>query len=121
MTEGISKFAETVRKDHHDVQGLSDQLASNVVKYLGANQLSLFFAVEKDNKTVLELYGCYAYDRKKYLEKVVEPGQGLVGQTYLEKEYTILTKVSQNYVRITLALGEATPTYLPAHTPPKIK
>ena len=112
VTEGISKFSEIVRRNHHDLSGLSDLLASNVVKYMGANQASLFFAVEKDNQTVLELYGCYAYDRKKYLEKVVEPGQGLVGQTYLEKEYTILTKVPQNYVRITSGLGEATPTCL---------
>ncbi|WP_224997942.1 GAF domain-containing protein [Cesiribacter sp. SM1] len=110
-TEGISKFAELVRQHQDDVQQLSDKITSTVVKYLGANQASLFFVEDKGNKeVVLQLYGCYAYDRKKYLHKTLEPGEGLVGQTYLEKELTYLTHIPQNYVTITSGLGEANPS-----------
>jgi CHASE3 domain sensor protein len=109
-TEGISKFAELVRQHQDDVQELSDKITATVVKYLGANQASLFFVEDKGNKqVVLQLYGCYAYDRKKYLQKTLEPGEGLVGQTYLEKELTYLTRIPQNYVTITSGLGEANP------------
>src|SRR5699024_10118150 len=77
-----------------------------------ANQAFLYFVSDKDDKVVLELFGCYAYDRKRYLEKTIEPGQGLIGQTYLEKSITHLKNIPQNYVQITSGLGEATPNSL---------
>ena len=109
-TEGISKFAELVRQNQHDIKSLSDKVTSEVVKYMGANQASLFFVEEQQKQdVVLELYGCYAYDRKKYLQKTIGPGEGLIGQTYLEKEIIYLTDIPQNYVSITSGLGQATP------------
>jgi CHASE3 domain sensor protein len=109
-TEGVSKFAELVRQNQDDIKVLADRITSEVVKYLGANQASLFFAEDKGNsEIVLELYGCYAYDRKKHLNKTIDPGEGLVGQVYLEKEITYITDIPQNYVRITSGLGQATP------------
>jgi CHASE3 domain sensor protein len=112
-TEGISKFSEIVRHYQDDMAVLSDKLTSNVVKYLGANQSALFFAIEDaSGEVTLELYGCYAYDRKKHQEKSLAPGQSLVGQAYMEKNIIHLTAVPQSYVRITSGLGEATPTNL---------
>lgn len=112
MTEGISKFSEIVRRYQDDMTVLSDQLTSNVVRYLKANQASLFFAVEREGEVTLELFGCYAYDRKKYLEKSFGPGQGLVGQAYLEKSIVHLKQIPQNYIQITSGLGGATPNSL---------
>lgn len=112
VTEGITRFSEIIRKHQDDVYSLSDKFTSSVVKYMGANQASLFFAVEKEQETVLELYGCYAYDRKKFFQKTVALGQGLVGQTYLEKLPTVIKTVPKNYVQITSGLGEATPSCL---------
>ena len=112
VTEGISKFSEIVRQHQDDMETLSDKLTSNVAKYLNANQAFLYFVSDEDSHVVLELFGCYAYDRKRFLEKTVEPGQGLVGQTYLEKSINHLKKIPQNYVQITSGLGEATPSSL---------
>lgn len=112
VTEGISKFSELVRQHQGEMEELSDKLTSNVAKYLKANQVFLYFVSEKDSQTVLELFGCYAYDRKKYMEKIIEPGQGLIGQTYLEKSVNHLINIPQDYVQITSGLGEATPRSL---------
>lgn len=112
VTEGISLFSEIVRQHQDNMELLSDTLTSQIAKYLNANQVYLYFVSDKEDEVVLELFGCYAYDKKRYIEKTIAPGQGLVGQTYLEKSTNYLTKIPQDYVRITSGLGEATPNSL---------
>ena len=112
VTEGITLFSEIVRQHQDNMELLSDTLTSQIAKYLKANQVYLYFVSDKEDELVLELYGCYAYDKKRYVEKTIEPGQGLVGQTYLEQSTNYLTKIPANYVTITSGLGEATPNCL---------
>lgn len=114
VTEGISLFSEIVRQHQDNMEMLSDTLTSQIAKYLKANQVYLYFVSDNDDndELILELFGCYAYDKKRYVEKTIEIGQGLVGQTYLEKSTNYLTKIPDNYVTITSGLGEATPNCL---------
>jgi PAS domain S-box-containing protein len=88
-------------------------LISNIVEYLNAQQGGLFF-LNDDNMDDrhLELVGCYAYQRKKFLDKRVEIGQGMVGQCFLEGETTYLTNIPENYVNITSGLGQTNPNTL---------
>ncbi|MGB5977213.1 MAG: PAS domain S-box protein [Cyclobacteriaceae bacterium] len=108
-TEGFAEFGEILRKYTDDLSTLSDVIVSSLIKYLGANQGSLFVMEERDGKNVLAMKGCYAYGRKKHLDKKVEIGEGLMGQAALEKDIIFVTEVPQDYVRITSGLGEATP------------
>nr|WP_277487583.1 PAS domain-containing protein [Catalinimonas alkaloidigena] len=55
---------------------------------------------------------CYTYGKKKHAEKTILPGQGIIGQAFLERQHVYLTDIPQNYVNITSGLGEATPTAL---------
>ena len=111
--EGLSKFADLIRKSENDLYQLSEELISNIVEYLGAQQGGLFF-ISKDegDKQFLELMGCYAYQRKKFLEKRIEVGQGMVGQCFLEGETTYITNIPDEYVNITSGLGDTNPTNL---------
>ena len=112
-TEGLSKAAEITRKNQEDAQQLADNLLSYLVNYTGANQGALFFLQEDGfGDQHLTLAASYAYDKKKYAEKTIKVGQGLVGQTYLEKKTTHMTKIPDRYVTITSGLGEATPNTL---------
>ncbi len=109
--EGVTHFSEILREHTEDLPELSYQVVQNLVKYLKANQGGLFILIEEgeDEEPFLELQACYAYQKKRYVEKKVKLGQGLIGQCALERKPIILTKVPPDYVAITSGLGEATP------------
>ncbi len=109
-TEGVSKVAEITRQHQGDVQQLADQLLTYLVRYVKANQAMLFFWEEEAQH--LALVSCHAYDKKKFIERQVAPGEGLVGQTYLEQQTTHLTEIPVSYSDITSGLGKAAPQSL---------
>jgi hypothetical protein len=109
-TEGLAKFSEILRSSD-DLKVLCDNMVSNLVKYLGACHGNLFLLDDKNQK-YLELYSCYAFNRKKFVEKQFELGEGLVGQTYLEGETIYMTDIPDDYIKITSGLGESNPRSL---------
>ena len=114
VTVGLAKFSEIMRRDNNDMEALSYNVISNMVKYLGANQGGVFILNETDNEAdrVLEMTACYAFDRKKFLKKQIHPGEGLVGTCFLEGEPIYMTDVPNEYIIITSGLGDANPCAL---------
>jgi PAS domain S-box-containing protein len=108
--EGIASFAAILRKHSDDLRELTHEILVHLIKYIDACQGAIFVVnKEEDEQEYLELTACYAYERKKYIEKRLEPGQSLVGQCYLEKKTTYMKEVPQNYVKITSGMGGANP------------
>jgi PAS domain S-box-containing protein len=109
ITQGLARFSEILRKKA-EVGEYGQEIISNLVKYLGANQGGLFLEQSDDTEgRYMELISCYAYGKLKMLEKRIPEGQGLIGQCMLEKDIIFLTAIPSNYVSITSGLGEATP------------
>jgi PAS domain S-box-containing protein len=113
-TEGLAAFSEIVRNNQSQLDKLTQETVFYLCRYLQVQQGSLFIVKQdqEQNEDYLEMTACYAFNKKKYLEKRIDIGVGLVGQAYLEKETTLLTKVPSGYTFITSGLGEATPTCL---------
>jgi PAS domain S-box-containing protein len=110
--EGIALFGSILR-EYNDPQSLYDELISNLVKYIMANQGGIFILSESlTGQASLELRSVYAYDRKRFVEKSVKPGQGLVGQVWLEKEVLYLEESSDDFIQISSGLGKANPRSL---------
>jgi methyl-accepting chemotaxis protein len=110
--EGLAKFAGVLRMDK-DINLLAESVLSNLIKYLKANQGGLFITDEdKDGNVLLKLRAAYAYERKKFIERTIAAGEGLVGQCYLEKQRLYLTHIPANYISITSGLGNASPNSL---------
>ncbi len=113
VNEGIANLSDILRSNQEE-KALFDNILSMIIKYLQANQGGLYVVNrDEDNAAAqIELKACYAYGRKKYLERTIVPGEGLLGQAYLEGETTHLTTLPQNFVKITSGLGQATPNAL---------
>ena len=77
ISQGLNELGQLTR-ENEGADDLYDLILSKLVKYVGVNQGSLF-VLEDEEREVLVLTGCYAYDRKKFVSKKIEVGQGLVG------------------------------------------
>lgn len=111
-TAGLARFADILRRND-DYRSLAGLIVSELVKYTRSNQGGMFIINEENTQERhLELIACYAFERKKYLQRTFDIGNGLVGQCYLEKRTIFMKKVPQNYVSITSGLGGANPSSL---------
>ncbi len=110
--EGLALFGEILHRNSSNQQILVDELIRHFVKYLGANQGAIYLLNDNDSEKYLELVSAYAWDRKKLIEKKIYIGEGLVGACFHENQTTYMTKVPNDYIKITSGLGDATPTAL---------
>ncbi|MTI38255.1 GAF domain-containing protein, partial [Fulvivirga lutimaris] len=109
-TGGLAKFVDILRANDN-VQGLSDAIISNLVDYTKSNQGGIYIINEEDPENkYLELISLYAFNDKKYNQKSYRLGEGLVGQTYLERKTIYLFEIPEDYIEITSGLGDANPT-----------
>lgn len=114
INTGLAAIGEILRNHSDDLNILSDQVISKIVKYMKANQGGIFI-IQKDpvaGERYLELKACRAFERKKFLQKRIEIGQGLVGQSAIEQRVIYMTEVPENYVNITSGLGDSNPKSL---------
>lgn len=108
VTIGIAAITE-LKQHGNNIQEFSFRATSAIVKYLGANQAAFFINRKENEGEWLDLIASYAYNKKRFIKKQIQPGEGLVGQVYYEKEICYLTKVPADYIKITSGLGEALP------------
>lgn len=112
-TQGLAEVSDLLRQTDSTKEAIADRVLSYLVDYMGANQGGIYMAEEnEEGNTYLKLVAAYAYSKKKYREHELEPGETLVGQTFIEQETTYLTNIPQDYVYVTSGLGEATPGHL---------
>lgn len=109
-SQGIAAFSDMLRQDYNDLEEMSDQLLNYLVSYSQSNYGCIFLAERSmEGNTILSMKACYAFEQKKFIQKTVEVGEGLVGQCYLEKEYIFMTEIPNSYIKITSGLGKALP------------
>lgn len=110
VSEGLNKMAEIIRDNQTNFELLCEKTVAFIVKYLKAQQGGLFVLNdEEDSDPHIRLVSCYAFDKKKFIERRIEIGEGVLGQIFLEGEPVYLKEVPNGYMRITSGLGEATP------------
>lgn len=109
VTEGLAMFGVILRMNNDNLELLSANVIQHLVKYLNIEQAGFFIISEEDSEKYFDLIACFAYDRKKFANKRLAWGEGLVGACALEKQTIYMTNVTDGYVEITSGLGKSNP------------
>ena len=111
--EGLAQFGDILRQNNDNLEKLATEIIMNLVGYLKANQGGIFI-LNDDNKENIyfDLLSSYAYDRRKFMQKQIELGEGLVGNCAIEKKTIYMTDIPQDYMEITSGLGGSNPSSL---------
>lgn len=111
QTSGLAEIGNLLRIEN-ELDVLTDKIIAYIVKYMNASQGALYLLGDDSKDAQQELYikSAYAHKRKKKLEDKIMPGEGLIGQCFLEKDYIYLTDVPDNFINIRSGLGDANPT-----------
>ncbi|MEZ5071701.1 MAG: PAS domain S-box protein [Bacteroidales bacterium] len=112
VSEGLAEFGDLLRTHAKDPADMGYAVVSALVSYLDANQGALFLKEEKEGRLLLNMVACHAYDRKKYPDRKVAWGSGLIGSVAMEKKGYYTDKIPDSYLQITSGLGKSNPRYL---------
>lgn len=108
--EGLAKFVDILRSSNDNIHDLGDNIIAALVHYTHSNQGGLYVLNDEDeNNKYLELISLFAFESKKFEKRKLKLGEGILGQTFLEKETTYLNEIPEDYIKITSGLGDASP------------
>ncbi|MCU0448754.1 MAG: GAF domain-containing protein [Bernardetiaceae bacterium] len=108
--QGLARFAEVLRVDGRSAAEIGRQIIEQVVKYLDACYGALYALANEDGEVFLRLNAAYAYPREP--QATIEPGEGLVGQVFLDKTVLHLTEFTPDFLPVSSGLGQAPPRQL---------
>ena len=103
-----AKFSQMLQ-GQRSLETVSRMILSELAPLVNAQQGAFYVMDSVDEQPTLKLLGSYAYQQRKHLSNQFRLGEGLVGQSALEKQKIILTDVPSDYIRISSGLGEAKP------------
>ncbi len=114
VTNGVAQFGEILRRNNDNLQELSYNIIRYLVDYMKINQAGFFLLHTGNDKgdagqRFFELTAFVAYDRKKYANKRIEWGEGLVGRCGQEQQTIYMTDLPKDYITVTSGLGDANP------------
>jgi PAS domain S-box-containing protein len=110
IAEGLAKFGDILRNEIDDIDSLSFSIVKELTKYISATQGGFYLLKNNDSKEkYFDMTAFFAYDRKKFADKQIAWGDGLIGTSAAEKKSIYITDVPDDYVSVTSGLGYTNP------------
>jgi signal transduction histidine kinase/CheY-like chemotaxis protein/HAMP domain-containing protein len=101
----------SLMQGQRNLQTVSRTLMSELTPAVEA-QHGAFFLSETDDasdEVELKLIASYGYKARKAVANTFKPGEGLVGQSALERSRILLTEAPSDYIKVSSGLGESDP------------
>ncbi|MEO6774306.1 MAG: HAMP domain-containing protein [Kofleriaceae bacterium] len=108
LKTNVARFTRMLQ-GQRDLLTVARQILNELAPLVNAHHGAFFMADYVGERQVLKLFAAYAYQDQASVATTWQFGQGLVGQAALEGKRIVMAKVPNEYVRITSALGTATP------------
>ncbi|HEX6590225.1 MAG TPA: HAMP domain-containing protein, partial [Longimicrobiales bacterium] len=108
LKTNLAKFGRLMQ-GQKDLDAVARLIMSELTPLVGARHGAFFLADGERTTPVFRLIASYAYRQRKNVSNRFELGEGLVGQSALEKKPILLTQVPDDYIQISSGLGEAPP------------
>jgi len=111
--EGLAKFGEILRRDNNDINILAFNVIRELTNYVSGIQSGFYLlnGSEKEQR-FFELTAFYAYGRKKYADKKIKWGNGIIGTCGIERKTIYIQDLPDTYISVTSGLGKANPRCL---------
>ncbi|MBN2523767.1 MAG: PAS domain S-box protein [Bacteroidales bacterium] len=110
--EGLANFGEILRKDNDNLNNLAYNVIKNLTNYIDAIQGGFYLLKNEKKENYFDLIAFYAYGRKKYSDKKIKWGKGIIGTSAIENKTIYLTDLPDSYINVTSGLGKANPRSL---------
>ncbi len=108
--EGLARFGDILRNDIDNIELLSFNVIKELTKYINATQGCFYLLKDGEGRDkYFDMSAFFAYDRKKFADKQIKWGDGLIGTSALEKKSIYITDVPDDYVSVTSGLGYTNP------------
>ncbi len=112
QNEGINKFGRILRRNIGNINTLSYELISELVRFMKADIGGIYLKEKEDGIDILMLTASYAFNEKKLIEKKIAFGEGLVGTCAIDKSIFYFDKLDDNYIHIVSGFGFSKPNSL---------
>jgi len=115
ISQNMATINELIR-DSNGIKAMADGICPIIAEAVGVQQVWLFISKAghsaQGEGAVLNLAASYAWGKRKYMQKELMPGEGLVGQAFIEQIPTYLETVPEGYTQINSGLGETAPGFV---------
>src|SRR5687767_5281474 len=108
LKTNLAKFSRMMQ-GQKDLESVSRLIMSELTPLVSAHHGAFFIADGESDELTLRLIASYAYRSRKHVANRFHIGEGLVGQSVLEKTPILLQNVPDDYIQTTSGLGEAPP------------
>ncbi|MDB4945515.1 MAG: ATP-binding region ATPase domain protein, partial [Labilithrix sp.] len=110
LKTNLAKFSGMMQ-GQKTLESVSRMIMSELTPLVQASHGAFFVRDDADGKSV-RLMATYAYKERKHVMTRFALGEGVVGQSALEKKPILLTRVPSDYIQVTSGLGESPPLNL---------
>jgi HAMP domain-containing protein/signal transduction histidine kinase/CheY-like chemotaxis protein len=106
LKTNLAKFTRMLQ-GQRNLETVGRMILSELAPLVNAHH-GIFYIMDNPSN-LLKMLSSYAFTERKNLSNRIQLGEGLVGQSALERQKILLTNVPADYIKINSGLGESTP------------